>query len=265
MGRWGGRSALHRGQSLVMDSDFKESDHRRSPDGKFGSGSGGGQSTSESDHGLSELPTGAKFIEGKGVLGKGKWAVEIGGKMVGNLMPSKEEAIKNTKMWLKNRELATKEKTERSDKLKSLANAIHSGKEITDSDLKTMGLKTSSGLPWFIPAAAELFGISSREVRPMIKDLIKTGHSDMGAKLESVNSRAALNAIAEKGKKTGRWGGRASDAQTPKNFWSYQSSEPTPHVSELPAGWFKGTQTEWEQLSPGMRREIARQAKKSGG
>jgi hypothetical protein len=82
---------------------------------------------------------------------------------------------------------------------------------------------------------------------------------------------------------TGRWGSRASDhagardmamdattwkpsnrmSSSPKDFWSYQASETTPHVSELPEGTFKGTQQEFEQLSPGMRREIARQAKRS--
>jgi hypothetical protein len=53
--------------------------------------------------------------------------------------------------------------------------------------------------------------------------------------------------------------------QTPKSFWTYQSSEPTPRVDELPAGTFIGTQEQWEQFSPGMRREIARQARKIKG
>lgn len=47
---------------------------------------------------------------------------------------------------------------------------------------------------------------------------------------------------------------------TPKSFWSYQASSPTPSIHDLPEGTFKGTQREWESLSPGMRREIARQA-----
>jgi len=51
--------------------------------------------------------------------------------------------------------------------------------------------------------------------------------------------------------------------KTPQSFWSYQASEPTPTVAELPAGAFSGTQEQWEQLSPGMRREITRQARKS--
>jgi len=46
------------------------------------------------------------------------------------------------------------------------------------------------------------------------------------------------------------------------SFWSYQSSTPTPHVSDLPDAALLGTQEQFEQLSPGMRREILRTAQK---
>ncbi len=52
---------------------------------------------------------------------------------------------------------------------------------------------------------------------------------------------------------------------TPKNFWSYQSSTPTPSLEEaVNAGAIhpKTTQQQWEALSPGMRREIVRSAPK---
>jgi len=52
----------------------------------------------------------------------------------------------------------------------------------------------------------------------------------------------------------------AHDAPTPKNFWSYQAGR-VPRVDDLPPGAFKGTQEQFEQLSPGMRREIERYAK----
>ena len=77
---------------------------------------------------------------------------------------------------------------------------------------------------------------------------------------------------------SGRWGARASeragardmvgDAETPKSFWSYQSSEPTPNLeSAIRAGAIakNTTQQQWEQLSPGMRREIMRSAGKAAG
>jgi hypothetical protein len=44
----------------------------------------------------------------------------------------------------------------------------------------------------------------------------------------------------------------------PKSFWTYRASTPTPTIAELPQGACRGTQAEWEALSPGMRREIAR-------
>lgn len=45
-------------------------------------------------------------------------------------------------------------------------------------------------------------------------------------------------------------------------YWTYHSNEPTPTVADLPPGVFKGTQHQFEQLSPGMRREILRSAGK---
>jgi hypothetical protein len=47
-------------------------------------------------------------------------------------------------------------------------------------------------------------------------------------------------------------------AATPASFWSYQASSPTPTVADLPAGAFNGTDEQFSQLSPGMRREILR-------
>ena len=43
-----------------------------------------------------------------------------------------------------------------------------------------------------------------------------------------------------------------------EKYWMYQSSFPTPSFDELPKGCFKGTEAQWFQLSPGMRREILR-------
>ena len=47
-----------------------------------------------------------------------------------------------------------------------------------------------------------------------------------------------------------------------EKYWTYQSSFPTPSFNELPEGCFKGTEAQWFQLSPGMRREIVRSFKK---
>jgi len=43
------------------------------------------------------------------------------------------------------------------------------------------------------------------------------------------------------------------------SWWTYQASSPTPSWEEaIAAGAFKGSKSEWESLSPGMRREILR-------
>lgn len=51
------------------------------------------------------------------------------------------------------------------------------------------------------------------------------------------------------------------DVSTPKSFWSYQSSTTTPSLEEaIRAGVIapNTTKEQWEQMSPGMRREIMR-------
>lgn len=45
-----------------------------------------------------------------------------------------------------------------------------------------------------------------------------------------------------------------------KSFWTYDAP-PTPSKPE----WFNGTEAEWEQLSPGYRREIVRSYEKRNG
>ena len=45
-----------------------------------------------------------------------------------------------------------------------------------------------------------------------------------------------------------------------ESYWTYKPASRTPTVDELPPGAFRGTQEQFSQLSPGMRREIERQA-----
>ena len=49
-------------------------------------------------------------------------------------------------------------------------------------------------------------------------------------------------------------------SRNPVSFWSYIPASRTPTVDDLPAGAFRGTQGEFESLTPGMRREIERRA-----
>jgi hypothetical protein len=47
-----------------------------------------------------------------------------------------------------------------------------------------------------------------------------------------------------------------------EKYWTYQASSPTPSFDDLPVGCFGGTEEQFYQLSPGMRREIVRSFKK---
>lgn len=49
---------------------------------------------------------------------------------------------------------------------------------------------------------------------------------------------------------------------TPASFWTYKAP-PTPgHAEAVAMGAFKGTGDQWESLTPGMRREIVRHARR---
>jgi hypothetical protein len=47
----------------------------------------------------------------------------------------------------------------------------------------------------------------------------------------------------------------------PEKYWSYKAP-PIPEVNDLPPGVFKGSERDWNRLSPGMRRAIWREAVK---
>ena len=50
-----------------------------------------------------------------------------------------------------------------------------------------------------------------------------------------------------------------------EEYWTYRASEPTPEHFDVYPHAFSGTEREWSQLSPGMRRAIYRQANRSEG
>lgn len=149
----------------------------------------------EHDHLLADIP-GAKWRRGKGLIA-GHYGVEVDGEGIGNFHAKPDDAAAQAKQWLANRAAAKDEADKHSAAVGNLRERLLSGGEPTDSDLKLLGLKDgSSGLKWFIPAAAKVFGITSHAVRPHIKDMIRIGHTDMGTKLEFVSPKKALQAIA---------------------------------------------------------------------
>jgi hypothetical protein len=50
-----------------------------------------------------------------------------------------------------------------------------------------------------------------------------------------------------------------------EDFWTYHPESETPDFDQIPAGTFAGTRKDWESLTPGMRREIVRQACRRAG
>jgi hypothetical protein len=144
---------------------------------------------------LTGIP-GAKFNRGKGRIA-GHYGVDVGGEMMSNYHADPVHAVAEAKQWIANRADNERNKAARSAAVGNMRDRLMAGGDVTDSDLKLLGLKDgSSGLKWFIPAAAEVFGITSHAVRPHIKAVIRTGTTDMGTKLEFVDPKKAMAAIA---------------------------------------------------------------------
>lgn len=147
------------------------------------------------DHLLRDIP-GAKWRSGKGLIA-GHYGVEVGGEVMGGYHAKPEDAVNAAKSALSTRAEYAKQKKDRADAIQNLRDRLAAGEHVTDADLQLLGLRASGAdLKWFIPAAAELFSVSSRSVRPQIADLIKTGHTDMGVKRESVDPKRAIMSMA---------------------------------------------------------------------
>lgn len=185
------KELIHAAETPGKADDKREVEKQREELGRMETAAG------EHDHLLADIP-GAKWARGRGLI-NGHYGVEIDGKVVGRYHAKPEDAVSDARQILRSREQHAKEKAAHADAVGKLRDRLMSGGEVTDADLKLMGLRDgSSGLQWFIPAAAEVFGISSRAVRPHIKDMIRIGHTDMGVKKEFVSPKKALQAIAAK-------------------------------------------------------------------
>jgi hypothetical protein len=49
-----------------------------------------------------------------------------------------------------------------------------------------------------------------------------------------------------------------------ESYWGWRACSPTPAYIQVPPWVFAGTEQDWHALSPGMRREIVRAARKRG-
>lgn len=136
--------------------------------------------------------------EGKGHIA-GKFLADADGEGVpGGPWATQDEAREAAQAWRAKTEDHKVDAAALRQRKDALVERLRDGQEPTAADLHLLGLRQgSSDLQWFIPSAADLFGINSRAVRPLIADLIRVGHTDMGAKREYVNPSAALVQMAK--------------------------------------------------------------------
>jgi hypothetical protein len=150
--------------------------------------------------------SGYTYTEGKGPLGRGKWQAHHAesGLTSYNLHPTKEQAAADLSSRLDANARRDTARSERASRLSDMKDRHLAGGEVTESDVKTLGLKAHADMRDFIPAAAELHGVSSRSIRPALGDTkIRVTYSDGGTKLEGLNSREGLSNIAASFKKLG--------------------------------------------------------------
>jgi predicted ABC-type ATPase len=150
--------------------------------------------------------SGYTYTEGKGPLGRGKWQAHHAesGLTSYNLHPTKEQAAADLSSRLDANARRDTARSERASRLSDMRDRHLAGGEVTESDVKTLGLKAHADMRDFIPAAAELHGVSSRSIRPALGDTkIRVTYSDGGTKLEGLNSREGLSNIAASFKNLG--------------------------------------------------------------
>ena len=165
----------------------------------------------------SEIP-GAAWTRGKGRI-SGHYAVVLPDHNgpVGNYHKDPKDAIREAKEWIAARQRANQRDEARSASLQLLRDRLLAGGEVGDADLRMLDLRAAgSDLKWFIPAAAELFGITSRAVRPLLLGEIRVGHTDMGAERERVSPKRALEQMAYRIKNGSNAAPDAADKANPR-------------------------------------------------
>lgn len=188
-------------------------------------------------HLLADLP-GASWARGKGMI-SGHYAVKLNGEVVANYHAKPEDAAAEAKRVVADKARWAKEADQHAKDVVALRERLLAGGQVTDLDLKLVGLRpSSSGLQWFIPAAAKLFGITSHAVRPHIKDLIRVGHTDMGVKKEFVDPAKGLAAIAD------GLGAKPKKAYTPVTTDEHPAPMPRSLLQSIP----EDRRDEWKDL-----------------
>lgn len=139
----------------------------------------------------------AEARPGKGLI-KGKFLPYLNGESTpGGPFDTAEAAIEHAKSYAGN-VLEGEANAQRDQaRMQTVRGKVERGEALNKPDLDFLNLREGySDLRWFIPNAARLFGLTSRKVRPLVSDLIRVSHNDMGTKFESVPTNRALQQMA---------------------------------------------------------------------
>ena len=145
--------------------------------------------SAESDDGIVIKP-------GKGFI-VGKFISEVDGDGVpGGPFETEVSARAAAEAWRERKaDRATESAAERARR-DAMAERIKAGAEPTANEIKSLDLASpESDIRWFFPTAANLFGLTSRQIRPMVAAMIRIASNDMGTKRELVPTKNALMAI----------------------------------------------------------------------
>ena len=141
---------------------------------------------------------GIKVRAGKGLI-KGKFNAEADGDVVpGGPFDTEQAARAAALQWRAKSKQRADDAAAEKVRRDAIAQKFRDGKPVTAIEIKSLGLPAgTSDVRDFFGIAADLFGLKSRDIRPIVKDLIRESTTDMGAKREYVATRKALEAIGK--------------------------------------------------------------------
>lgn len=182
------------------------------PESDEGNSRGSGTSDAEPDGDTAEqqegqldgadprLPDGFRVVEGRGLLGKGKWGVKRpSGGLVWNLHDSKEEAVLSAIATLNAEAESSARNTSDEARTAEIGKRLLAGGDPTDADLQFLDLKQSSLFEYISPVVQKLFGISNRRVREAMGNaLYQTDKGGFSINLHwAAHTKKALKNAAE--------------------------------------------------------------------
>ena len=155
------------------------------------------------------LPADAQMLEGRGVLGRGKWMVRTP-EITTNLFASQADAAKEAKRLIAQHAERRQQQAAAAKTDAAIAAKLKEGGDLTDNDLRHLELKTrgGAGFAWLSPVVQRLFGISKSKVRAAMGDALYSTTSDAGVEYWKADPRKALKnaaAFASKAPDVTKW------------------------------------------------------------